>query len=493
MQTRKKISRWCAVVAVGTLVAGTARGNGGPFVVKYPGGDPAAKGVLARLDPGLKPARETRLEVVKEDLGVKFTQDFFRSKGPDRAPLVQVTAEYTIRNPSKEDVEMDFGFPILRGIYISPYSMMPRPQVHVKVDDKHTAVQIISNSEIYGIIRARCRETIDAGVLGNKRLEGLVARAKKTGDEGSRAAGELRTYLVTELKWGERDAALMTAYAGMDMSVSTPSRLRGFWFRRSDPGLSKMAGENLGPLSAIGEQKATQLFAQLAGLFDPAVKTGYEEIFTAWGGDVRERVVDLETGKVRPREIVLSGSKTSGISPHETTEPDMTTYARVDYLDKDSSIGERDRDACNTILKNLPVIFTFAPMNLLHYRVTFPAGSEKKVAVSYSQFAYLDTSGTHSYQLAYVVHPASLWERFGPITLSVKVPEGVTMVSSVPCERKREEEKHTAGRPVRYVTYGTTVADKTGELFVGIDAGGWKAATRGEKDKAPAKTARADR
>lgn len=492
MRTQHTIAWWCTTMTVGILAAGTARGNGGPFVVKYPGGDPAAKGVLARLDPGLKPARETRLEVVKEDLGVAFEQNhFFGRKGDDSAPLVHVTAEYTIRNPSKKDVEMDFGFPILRGIYISPYSMMPRPEVHVKVDDKHTAVQIISNSEIYGIIRARCRETIDAGVRDNERLQELVTRAKKTGDKGRRASDELRAYLVTELKWGERDAELMAAYAGMDLSVSTPAPRRGFWFRRSDPGLSKMAGENLGPLSAIGEQKATQLFAQLAGLFDPAAETGYEEIFTAWGGDVRERVVDLETGKIRPREIVLSGNKTSGISPHETTEPDMTTYARVDYLDKKSSIGDRDLAACKTILKNLPVIFTFAPMNLLHYRVTFPAGSEKKVAVSYSQFAYLDTSGTHSYQLAYVVHPASLWERFGPIALSVKVPEAVTMASSVACERKGEKDRNTARGPVRYVTYGGVVDDKTGELFVGIDASGWKAAMSGDKEKTSAKTARA--
>lgn len=492
MQKGNTIRWWCTAAVFGLLAAGTARGNGGPFVVKYPGGDPAAKGVLARLDPGLKPARETRLEVVKEDLGVEFTLDRFRPKGDGRSPLVNVTAEYTIRNPSKEKVEMDFGFPILRGIYINPRSMMPRPQVRVKVDDKHAAVQIISNSEIYGTIRARCRETIDAGIEGDKRLQDLVKRAKKAGDKGARAAEELKTYLVTSLKWGERDAALMTAYAGMDLSVSTPPRMRGFWFRRSDPGLSKMAVENLGPLAAIGEKKATQLFAQLASLFDPSAKTGYEEIFNAWGGDVRERVVDLETGKVRPREVVLSGNKAPGISPHETTEPDMTTYARVDYLDKKIAIGERDREACKTILKNLPVIFTFAPMNLLHYRVTFPAGSERKVAVSYSQFAYLDTSGTHSYQLAYVVHPASLWERFGPIALSVKVPEGVTMASSVPCERKGEEERNTGRGPVRYVTYGGVVEDKTGELFVGIDVNGWKAAMSGEKEATPAKTARAN-
>ena len=59
------------------LAAQTARANGGPFVVKYPNGDPAAKGVLARLDPTLKPARETRLRVVKEDLTIQLGSPSF--------------------------------------------------------------------------------------------------------------------------------------------------------------------------------------------------------------------------------------------------------------------------------------------------------------------------------------------------------------------------------------------------------------------------------
>ena len=58
---------------VGGLLGGSLlRANGGPFVVKYPSGDPAAKGVLARLDPSLLPARETRLRVLKEDLKINF-------------------------------------------------------------------------------------------------------------------------------------------------------------------------------------------------------------------------------------------------------------------------------------------------------------------------------------------------------------------------------------------------------------------------------------
>ena len=89
-------------------------------MVKHPNGDPAAKGVLARLDPTLKPARETRLRVVKEDLTVCFAPEpqHWRSENRKLPPVAEVTAAYRIENPTDKEVTMDFGFPILRGIYL---------------------------------------------------------------------------------------------------------------------------------------------------------------------------------------------------------------------------------------------------------------------------------------------------------------------------------------------------------------------------------------
>ena len=49
-----------SVLTLSIVTAGAIFANGGPFVLKYPNGDPAAKGVLARLDPDLKPGRENR-------------------------------------------------------------------------------------------------------------------------------------------------------------------------------------------------------------------------------------------------------------------------------------------------------------------------------------------------------------------------------------------------------------------------------------------------
>jgi len=87
------------------------------------------------------------------------------------------------------------------------------------------------------------------------------------------------------------------------------------------------------------------------------------------------------------------------------------------------------------VLKNLPVVFTFAPMNLLHYQRQLPGQDNPAGHRHVRQYAYIDTRGTPSYQLAYVLHPATLWNEFGPINLAVHVPSGIACKASVPMNR----------------------------------------------------------
>jgi len=493
------MSRKCrfALVALLCACAVGVLANGGPFVIKYPNGDPAAKGILARIDPNLRPAKESRLSVVKEELKVAFEQEPFR--GPaGTPPVASVVAAYTIENPTDKDIEIDFGFPILRGIYMDPFSMAPKPEVNVTISDKPAELKIISNSAIYGIIRQRSREAIDAAVQKDQMLSKLVSDVRSAPDfhlEGPTAA--LTNYLTYKLRWNNRDAALMVAYANVALErpgptpVPVQSPLEAPFVARSfrDDELSRLVHANLGPLSAIGEQKATQLFAQLASRFDRKAASTYEGIFTAWGGDVRERSVDLATGQVRPREVTVDPEKERDSPRNRMTWFDPTIYARVDYLDPHANINDREKAACKTILKNLPVVFTFAPMNLLYYRATFPAKSTQVVTVSYKQYPYLDTGGQESYQLAYVLHPASLWKSFGPIELEIAVPEGANIKASVPCESAGVEDRAPSGdlahggvrsdteAKVACSIYKTTLRDKTGELFVALGAASWKAAT----------------
>lgn len=280
----------------------------------------------------------------------------------------------------------------------------------------------------------------------------------------------------------------MVEYASVASGTSTvdPPDRPGFvpWF--SDGDWQQQAYAHMGRMAAIDEQKTTQLYAELAAKFDPSVKTTYEAIFSAWGGDVRERSVDLKTGEVRPREMTLE-AKARADMLRVTGAADPTIYARVDYIDPNARLTPGEKASCEAVLRNLPVVFTFAPMNLVHYSVKFPAKSTRTLTVSFRQYAYMDTHEPASYQLAYVVPPASLWKEFGPIELEVAVPEGATARASVECRELGVEER---GWPedmlrrggandkekMRMAVYRGTVAEKTGEMFVAVDAEGWRKA-----------------
>ncbi len=473
------------------LAASAGWPNGGPFVVKYPEGDPAAKGVLARLGPDLKPTRETRLRVVKEDLTVTFGEADFRPNPEGRRPpLASVSAAYTIQNPTAEAVQVDFGFPILRGMYIEPFSMVPAPDVRVTLDEKGLRALVISNSAIYGVIRSGARRAIDRGLAADRRLAGL-ADDVRAGREGAREA--LGAYLTGTLGWNERDSALMVEYSGLDLGEARAHPPDQSWLWMRDDQLNELVRANLGPVAAIGEQKATQFLAQLSGRFEPETAAAYEAIFSAWGGDVRERSVDLRTGDVRPRELGVDAGNAGSLA--EAAFFDPTIYARVDYLDENAPITDAEKASCKAILKNLPVVFTFAPMNLLYYQATFPPGQTCALTVRYAQYAYRDTRDPASFQLAYVVHPASLWDAFGPISLEAAVPEGIAFRASVPSEKIATEERNASAAPLgdtsarksRFDVYRGAVTDKTGELFLAIDAAAWqkRAAQSSETAQAP--------
>ncbi len=173
---------------------------------------------------------------------------------------------------------------------------------------------------------------------------------------------------------------------------------------------------------------------------------------------------------------------------------DPTVYARVDYLDPNAKLTKEEKASCQAILQDLPVVFTFAPMNLLYYQAKFPAHSTRMVTVSYRQYAFADTRGTGSYQLAYVLHPATLWKDFGPIHLTLSVPAGVACRASAAVEPAGTKAAHAGGNATgddgersvphlqttameyRANVYQTTLdqpRQKKGELFVAVDKAAW--------------------
>jgi hypothetical protein len=528
-----------------------AYGNGGPFIVKYPNGDPGAKGIMARLDPLLRPANESRLRVVREDLSFRFIpQTGFSSDDTSLrwSPLVNVRASYIIENPTKEEILIDFGFPILRGIGVRLGSK-PTPDVNVTVDGESLLADIISNSKIYSIIRQHARNTIEQGIKADHNLAQQVALVRKASGNSTQAkenssqqivrtdfpaptedyesaSKSLRTYLIAKKGWNDRDAALMIEFARLDFDVvrqrskpvpSASALIDNLIFGPPSSGTNAQGDRlfpppsaeiielinqssaieplNLGPLVAIGEQKATQFFALLASRFDKNALTNYEEIFAAWGGDVRERSVDMSSGQVRPREIAKKMDDwrivdLKDVMPKSRggSSEDSTIYARLDYLDPDYRISETEKGSCLAVLRNLPVVFTFAPMNLVHYQVSFPPGATRNVTVSYAQYAYLDTRENPSYQLAYVLHPASLWKDFGPIHVRIQVPHSVTCRASIDLSKGTEDVvdeqrlvsmgtglyRFPSYTQTRYEALLTDRKERMGELFLAINKAEWE-------------------
>jgi hypothetical protein len=507
MKAGKLVALILAICTIAGLAASyRAFGNGGPFLVKYPGGDPAAKGVLARLDPSLKPMEENRLRVVKENLTVVFQATTSDSRDP---PIADVTATYIIFNPTNEEIQVDFGFPILRGIYVrSLGDMGGQIKVHVTVDDRKVNSTVISNSAIYGMIRENACKVIEKAVAADTELakriadmKGEIARSKAAlNDLPSRKA--LQEYLTTKLKWNDHDTMLMVAYSSLDFGAESKEANPGLskndprdrWFARfpgigfggvdQEKDLHEISNSHLGPLEAIGEQKATQLYAQLASRFDKEAANSYESIFMAWGGDVRERALDMVKGNVRPREANIP----EPINPKDNTASeqerptrqriaDPTVYARIDYLDPKVDLSTQNKACCETILKNLSVVFTYAPMNLLYYGIKFPARDTRVVTITYQQYAYTDTLAPASYQLAYVLHPATMWKDFGPINLTVEVPAPITPKASLPLREVIDKDNDRTYRDsISYKVYSITLTDpkdKKGELFIAVDKADW--------------------
>jgi hypothetical protein len=596
------------------LMAIIAYGNGGPFVVKYPNGDPSAKGVFAKMDFTLHPAREKRLRVIKEDLSFRFAQE--RRRDSNAMPLVTVIASYAIENPTQKEISVVFGFPILRGIYVLPYSMdSGGPDIKITVDGEKANTNVISNSKIYGIIRQGARDSIDEGIKTDGTLARLIDAVRKASgieietsklsssdyslidprpimgrslvrwnsgiqtptrikqesieefrvvmspdevkgnspqappspatppppatqpppanpypgvviregmgvnevkgnsqqpsqtppaaivptEDYEPARERLRKYLIEKKHWNDRNAALLVEYAGLDLGKARFDPADSW---RSSLASSSLMRANLGPLSAIGEQKATQFFAQIASRFDKNAAEAYESIFSAWGGDVRDRSVDLDSGKVRLREIDIKDPQDR--KTRQLAGADNAIYARVNYLDPNAKISPTEKAACQTILKNLPVVFTFAPMNLLRYQVLFQPQQTRNVTVAYSQYAYLDTHGASSYQLAYVLHPASLWNDFGPIHIKIQTPEGVACRASVPLGPGSEIPSDKAFARVTTISgqtpYNNSAGieipaypliqfearldkskEKTGELFLAVGKAEWEAFAKAKK------------
>ena len=134
-------------------------------------------------------------------------------------------------------------------------------------------------------------------------------------------------------------------------------------------------------------------------------------------------------------------------------------------------------------------------MNLLALPGQVPAARHADGDGDYRQYAYADTRGSGSYQLAYVLHPATLWKEFGPINVDVAGAQGHRLQGVGGHRNARARSRLTPGlaandaercrawfrhRPRRKSIAQTSIrsrltepGQKSGELFVGIDKAAW--------------------
>jgi len=89
------------------------------------------------------------------------------------------------------------------------------------------------------------------------------------------------------------------------------------------------------------------------------------------------------------------------------------------------------------------------------------------------EYPFTDTRAPRSFQLSYVLHPATMWEEFGPVNLSVFVPKGIGFKSSIPVSRKKDS-KINGQLFTEYTATLTKHTDKKGELFLGTSYKDWQ-------------------
>ena len=203
---------------------------------------------------------------------------------------------------------------------------------------------------------------------------------------------------------------------------------------------------------------------------------------------MRERAVDLRTGKIRPREVELSADKPrSGIGGARLREvADPTVYARVDYLDSNSPLPEEDRTIAPSGAREPARGLHVRPDGIAALPSDVPAQGNADRDGEILKYACIDTCDPATYQIAYILHPATLWDEFGPIRLSVHVPKGMACQGVHTAGQERfyagrggasagGNRRGAEGSMDAYTAALTRKAEKSGQLFIAVEKAAWDA------------------
>ena len=242
----------------------------------------------------------------------------------------------------------------------------------------------------------------------------------------------LRNYLTAELGWNARDAALLVEYASLDFGRQTlappPRPLGRAILEHERPRSSKRRTSghsgpsanrrprNYSPSSPRGSTSRREATTRRSSRPGAAMSASGRSTWRP--AEVRPREIGLPAGRSDRKPPARLGSRPAADGRSDRLRPHRLP-------DPNAKLSPAEKASCEAVLKNLPVTFTFAPMNLLHYQVKFPAHGTRVVAVTYRQYAYADTQRHGQLPVGLRATPSQLWKDFGPIALKVHAPKGI--------------------------------------------------------------------
>ena len=477
---------WIAMM----LACSVACANGGPFFERHVDGSNAVSASMAPFE-NMIPGLQDRIACLGEDLTITIDDELRLGRAaeaakkasppsgsildgkkidykertsliPERLPRIEVEAKYTLVNTSDGPVKMRFGFPVI-------YSA--RQRVKVVVDGKKTTSHHMSLDDILLHIRAIAAERVAEVLTIDKKLADAVAKINEiesvySSDKPTeavmrlhnrhRAADALRD-ILKERRLTDSQVALVSEFFILPPSPK-PTRLNieGLAERASFYGFRPSLPEG-GVLARIGALKATQLYTEVLKALAPAQSIDYEQFFRAWGGREKRVSLDLETGEVRERVL----------SPIRFAEGGMMgpipldIYAREEYLNA-RNLPKDLKKHLMTVLKNLPVTFAFAPVNMTVYEVAFAPGQKRTVAVEVNQLPSIDGREPVTAQFEYIMKTARYFKEFDHINLEVRAPKGTKLTISPTCTEV--VQKGPRDRDV----YRARITDYSKNLYIAI-------------------------
>ncbi len=372
--------------------------------------------------PGLEMAVDAGcpIAVTHEDL----TFDFSAGIWGDWSPLAEVTASYTMTNPSDGDVSVTMAFPFVTRL------SAPSPGVSsVSVDGEAAAFDIYYGNEVADEADLSALNLSD--VLSNVLLEAPVEPADGllytvTVDTSALPADTEQIYV--RLRFGPQDGIFfIDGFNGMS---------------RDDDGRSEISA-----WIYIGmDDRPLTIYAPGGSLNDYSLGA-----YASHDSDTPLKNVSLDVtqNNVSFREFVENCLRVDGVSAEVSRSPlDEHYYWALLQEMKSGSYA----DMYGNVIPAAELLQTTGFKDRLAmavYTVDFAKGKTKNITVQCALDGTMQRPSGYStenavYTYTYLSNPAKEWASFGTLSLTVIPPENLPLAASVPALALNDHDHYTA-------------------------------------------------